>query len=220
MSTTVVAIDGPAGAGKSSVAALLARRLGFTHVNTGSLYRAVALAVRQAGAAIDPVEQTFLDTLRITFEGNRLLLNGRDPGEALRSAACAADASLVAKQPAVRAFLLPVQRDIAASQWIVMEGRDIGTVVFPDALVKIFLTASSQVRAERRMAQGEVPPGATLDDVRREIERRDLQDSTRAAAPLKAAPDAVTVDNSDLSLEETVETIAAVVEAKRSSQEG
>ena len=219
MSTTVVAIDGPAGAGKSSVAALLARRLGFTHVNTGSLYRAVALAVRQAGAAIDPVEQTFLDTLRITFEGNRLLLNGRDPGEALRSAACAADASLVAKQPAVRAFLLPVQRNIAASQWIVMEGRDIGTVVFPDALVKIFLTASSRVRAERRMAQGEVPPGATLDDVRREIERRDLQDSTRAAAPLKAAPDAVTVDNSDLSLEETVETIAAIVESKR-SQEG
>ena len=219
MSTTVVAIDGPAGAGKSSVAALLARRLGFTHVNTGSLYRAVALAVRQAGAAIDPVEQTFLDTLRITFEGNRLLLNGRDPGEALRSAACAADASLVAKQPAVRAFLLPVQRNIAASQWIVMEGRDIGTVVFPDAQVKIFLTASSLVRARRRMAQGEVPPGATLDDVRREIERRDLQDSTRAAAPLKAAPDAVTVDNSDLSLEETVEAIAAIVAAKR-SQEG
>ena len=213
MSTTVVAIDGPAGAGKSSVAALLARRLGFTHVNTGSLYRAVALAVRQAGAAIDPVEQTFLDTLSITFEGNQLLLNGRDPGEALRSAACAADASLVAKQPTVRAFLLPVQRNIAASQWIVMEGRDIGTVV------KIFLTASSLVRAERRMAQGEVPPGATLDDVRREIERRDLQDSTRAAAPLKAAPDAVTVDNSDLSLEETVEAIAAIVAAKR-SQEG
>lgn len=218
MSTTVVAIDGPAGAGKSSVAALLARRLGFTHVNTGSLYRAVALAVRRAGAAIDPVEPAFLDTLRITFEGNRLLLDGQDPGEALRSAACAADASLVAKQPAVRAFLLPVQREIAASQWIVMEGRDIGTVVFPDALVKIFLTASSLVRAQRRMAQGEVPPGATLDEVRREIERRDLQDSTRAAAPLKAAPDAVTVDNSGLSLEETVETIAAIVEAKRSKE--
>lgn len=219
MSTTVVAIDGPAGAGKSSVAALLAQRLGFTHVNTGSLYRAVGLAVRQAGAAIDPVEQSFLDTLRITFEGNRLLLNGADPGEALRSAACAADASLVAKQPAVRAFLLPVQRNIAARQWIVMEGRDIGTVVFPDALVKIFLTASSLVRAQRRMKQGEVAPGATLEDVRREIEQRDLQDSTRAAAPLKPAPDAVTVDDSDLSLEETVEAIAAIVEAKR-SQEG
>ena len=219
MSTTVVAIDGPAGAGKSSVAALLARRLGFTHVNTGSLYRAVALAVRRAGVAIDPVEQTFLDTLRITFDGDRLLLDDEDPGEALRSAACAADASLVAKQPAVRAFLLPVQRAIAARQWIVMEGRDIGTVVFPDAMVKIFLTASSLVRAKRRMKQGEVPPGATLDDVRREIERRDLQDTTRAAAPLKAAPDAVTVDDSELSLEETVEAIAAIVETKR-SQEG
>ena len=219
MSTTVVAIDGPAGAGKSSVAALLAQRLGFTHVNTGSLYRAVALAARRAGAAVDSVDPAFLDTLRITFEGGRLLLNGQDPGEALRSAACAADASLVAKQPAVRAFLLPVQRKIAASQWIVMEGRDIGTVVFPDALVKIFLTASPLVRAQRRMAQGEVPPGATLDEVRREIERRDLQDSTRDAAPLKAAPDAVIVDNSGLTLEETVETIAAIVETKR-SQEG
>lgn len=219
MSTTVVAIDGPAGAGKSSVASLLARRLGFTHVNTGSLYRAVALAVRRAGVAIDPVEPAFLDTLRITFEGGRLLLNGQDPGEALRSAACAADASVVAKQPAVRAFLLPVQRKIAASQWIVMEGRDIGTVVFPDARVKIFLTASSLIRARRRMEQGEVPPGATLDEVRREIERRDLQDSTRAAAPLKAADDAVTVDNSALTLEETVEAIAAIVEAKR-NQEG
>ena len=219
MSTTVVAIDGPAGAGKSSVASLLAQRLGFTHVNTGSLYRAVALAVRRAGVAIDPVEPAFLDTLRITFEGGRLLLNGQDPGEALRSAACAADASVVAKQPAVRAFLLPVQRKIAASQWIVMEGRDIGTVVFPDARVKIFLTASSLIRARRRMEQGEVPPGATLDEVRREIERRDLQDSTRAAAPLKAADDAVTVDNSALTLEETVEAIAAIVEAKR-NQEG
>ena len=219
MSTTVVAIDGPAGAGKSSVAALLAQRLGFTHVNTGSLYRAVALAARRAGVAVDSVDPAFLDTLRITFEGGRLLLNGQDPGEALRSAACAADASLVAKQPAVRAFLLPVQRKIAASQWIVMEGRDIGTVVFPDALVKIFLTASPLVRAQRRMAQGEVPPGATLDEVRREIERRDLQDSTRDAAPLKAAPDAVIVDNSGLTLEETVETIAAIVETKR-SQEG
>jgi len=218
MSATVVAIDGPAGAGKSSVAGMLAKRLGFTHVNTGSLYRAVALAVRQAGRSVDHVEPDFLKTLRITFAGDRLLLNGEAPGEKLRSPACAADASCVAKQPVVREFLLPVQRSIAASQWIVMEGRDIGTVIFPDAQVKIFLTASPLVRAQRRMAQGEVPPGATLEDVRREIERRDLQDSTRATAPLKAAPDAVTVDCSDMTLEETVSAIAAVVAEKRGKE--
>ena len=215
MSTTVVAIDGPAGAGKSSVASALAVRLGFTHVNTGSLYRAVALAARQNGASIDPVEQSFLESIKIGFKEGKLILNGSDPGDALRSPQCAADASFVAKQPAVRAFLMPVQRRTAEEQWIVMEGRDIGTVVFPDAMVKIFLTASAFERARRRMIQGEVPEGATVEMVQKEIEARDLQDSTRAVAPLKAAPDAVVVDSSDLSLEETVEAIVAVVEEKR-----
>lgn len=216
MSSTVVAIDGPAGAGKSSVASALAKRLGFTHVNTGSLYRAVALAVRQSGVSIDPVEQSFLDSIHIEFRSGKLFLNGSDPGEALRSSQCAADASFVAKQPAVRGFLLPVQRQSAEKEWIVMEGRDIGTVIFPDAAVKIFLTASALERAKRRMLQGEVPEGASLEQVKKEIEARDLQDSTRAEAPLKAAPDAVLVDSSELTLEETVEAIVGIVEAKRS----
>ena len=218
MSTTVVAIDGPAGAGKSSVAKGIARRFGFTHVNTGSLYRAVALALRSAEASLDPVSPEDLKKIKLEYRGDTLLLNGSDPGEALRTPQCAADASFVAKQPLVREFLLSVQRDCAKDQWIVMEGRDIGTVIFPDARVKIFLTASAFERARRRIEQGEAPAGATLEEVQKEIEARDLQDSTRAVAPLKAAPDAVNVDSSKLSLEETVDAIAAIVEEKREGE--
>ena len=217
MSTTVVAIDGPAGAGKSSVAKAIAVKMGFTHVKTGSLYRAVACALRSAGAALDPVDPAELQKISLEYREGRLLLNGADPGEALRTPEAAAGASLVAKQSAVREFLLPVQRRSARDQWIVMEGRDIGTVIFPDAQVKIFLTASAAERARRRIAQGEVAPGATLESVIKEIEARDLQDSTRAIAPLKAAADSVTVDSSELSFEETVETIAAIIAEKRSS---
>ena len=215
MSTTVVAIDGPAGAGKSSVAKEIAKRLGFTHVNTGSLYRAVGFALRSAGASLDPVELKDLEKISLEYKDAVLLLNGVDPGEALRTPQCAADASFVAKQPLVREFLLNVQRSSAADSWIVMEGRDIGTVIFPDAMVKIYLTASAFERARRRIAQGEAPAGATLEEVQKEIEARDLHDSTRAVAPLKIAEDAVVIDSSDLSLEETVDAIAAVVAQKR-----
>ena len=216
MSSTVVAIDGPAGAGKSSVAKALAAMMDFTHVNTGSLYRAVAYGLRCAGCSLDKVEKADLEKLTLEYKGTALFLNGADPGEALRTPQCAADASLVAKQVVVREYLLPVQRKSADNQWIVMEGRDIGTVIFPDAMVKIFLTASAAERARRRMAQGEYSPGDTLESIQKEIEARDLQDSTRATAPLKAADDAVIVDSSDLSFEETVKAVAAVVEKKRS----
>ena len=219
MSKTVsIAIDGPAGAGKSSVAKALAQKLGFTHVNTGSLYRAVAYALRNAGASLDPVDKSDLDKIKLEYSGAGLLLNGTDPGSALRTPESAAGASLVAKQPLVREFLLNVQRSSAADKWIVMEGRDIGTVIFPDAMVKIFLTASALERAKRRMEQGEVPAGATLEEVKKEIEARDLQDSTRAVAPLKAAPDAVVVDSSSLTLEETIDEIARIVDAKRNGR--
>ena len=215
MSTTVVAIDGPAGAGKSSVAKAIARRFGFTHVNTGSLYRAVAFALRSAGASLDPVDAASLENIKLEYRGDTLLLNGSDPGEALRTPQCSTDASFVAKQPLVREFLLSVQRSCAKDQWIVREGRDIGTVIFPDAKVKIFLTASSLERAKRRIEQGEAPAGATLEEVQKEIEARDLQDSTRAVAPLKEAADSVKVDSSRFSLEETVDAIAAIVEERR-----
>ena len=116
MSTTVVAIDGPAGAGKSSVAKAIARRFGFTHVNTGSLYRAVAFALRSEGASLDPVDAASLENIKLEYRGDTLLLNGSDPGEALRTPQCAADASFVAKQPLVREFLLSVQRSCAKDQ--------------------------------------------------------------------------------------------------------
>ena len=196
----------------------VAQKMGFTHVNTGSLYRAVAYALRRAGAPLDPVDPADLEKISLEYSGSGLLLNGVDPGEALRTPETAAGASCVAKQVLVREFLLEVQRRSADGRWIVMEGRDIGTVIVPDAQVKIFLTASSLVRAQRRMAQGEVPAGATLQEVINDIEARDLQDSTRAVAPLKAAPDAVTVDSSDLSLEETIDAIARIVEEKRSGR--
>lgn len=215
MSATVVAIDGPAGAGKSSVAKEIARRTGFTHVNTGSLYRGIAYALHTADASLEPVAREELEKITLEYSGSGVLVNGADPGEALRTPGCAADASCVAKQPLVREYLLGVQRRCAEKGWIVMEGRDIGTVIFPDALVKIFLTASALERAKRRIAQGEAPAGATLEEVRKEIEARDLQDSTRAAAPLKAADDAVVVDSSQLDLEETVAAILAVIEEKR-----
>ena len=214
MSSTVVAIDGPAGAGKSSVASAIAARMNFTHVNTGSLYRAVAYALLQMNVAPENITPEELKKISISFNGARLLLNGVDPGERLRTPECAAGASAVAKIPFVREFLLPVQRSNANGQWIVMEGRDIGTVIFPDAKVKIFLTASAAERARRRLVQGECAPGATLESIQKEIEARDLQDSTRTTAPLKAADDAVVIDSSNLSLDETVEAIVAVIQQK------
>ena len=207
--STVVAIDGPAGAGKSTVAKKLAARLNIAYINTGSLYRALALSAVQSGLNLQKtLPQDFLARQQLEFRGETLFLNGRDPGSALRSAECAANASLISKQPAVREFLLPVQRDAARNQWIVMEGRDIGTVIFPDAQVKFFVTASLEERAKRRLAQqGEVAAGADLESVISDIRRRDEQDSKRDTAPLRPADDAVMVDTTGLSIEQVVDLL-------------
>ena len=208
--STVVAIDGPAGAGKSTVAKLLAEKLGISYINTGSLYRALALAARNSG--IDPAKpltREFLNSQRLEFRGDELFLNGVAPGEKLRAPECAAGASMVSKQPLVREYLLPVQRNAAAKQWIVMEGRDIGTVIFPDAKVKFFVTASLEERAKRRLAQsGEVAAGADLASVIEDIRRRDEQDTQRETAPLKPAADAITVDTTGMSIDEVLERLA------------
>ena len=207
--STVVAIDGPAGAGKSTAAKLLAARLGIAYINTGSLYRALALAAANSG--MDPHHElpaSFLQAQKLEFRGETLFLNDRDPGAALRTAECAANASLISKQPVVRDFLLPVQRDAATSQWIVMEGRDIGTVIFPDAQIKFFVTASLEERAKRRLAQrGEIAANADLASVMAEIRRRDEQDSKRETAPLRPAEDAVMVDTTGLTIDEVVELL-------------
>ena len=207
--STVVAIDGPAGAGKSTVAKKLAACLGIAYINTGSLYRALVLAASRAG--IDPgreLSKDFLAAQHLEFRGETLFINGDAPGEALRSADCAANASLISKQPAVREFLLPVQRDAAKNQWIVMEGRDIGTVIFPDAQVKFFVTASLEERARRRLAQqGENAEGADLASVMADIRSRDERDAKRDTAPLRPADDAVMVDTTGMNIEQVVELL-------------
>ena len=210
--STVVAIDGPAGAGKSTVAKLLADKLGITYVNTGSLYRAVAWALAQQNLAVEELTADFLEKLSLEYVNGSLLVNGNDPGAALRTAEAAAGASKVSKLQIVRDYLLPVQREAARRGWIVMEGRDIGTVIFPDAECKFFITASLEARAKRRLAQqGEVSGNATLEDVMRDIAARDEQDSKREIAPLKAAEDAVVIDTGDMTPAQVVDAMAAEV---------
>jgi len=210
--STVVAIDGPAGAGKSTVAKLLADKLGITYVNTGSLYRAVAWALDPQLFAVEELAADFLEKLSLEYVNGSLLVNGNDPGAALRTAEIAAGASKVSKLQIVRDHLLPVQREAARRGWIVMEGRDIGTVIFPDAKCKFFITASLEARAKRRLAQqGEVSGNATLEDVMRDIAARDEQDSKREIAPLKAAEDAVVIDTGDMTPDQVVDAMAAEV---------
>lgn len=215
MSVNVIAVDGPAASGKSTLARNLAERLGILYVNTGSLYRAVALKAlklgvntKDAAALSKMLNET---TLRYASTPDGKLdieLDGSFPGQALRSAEVAQGASDVATVPEVRAWTLGIQRETAKENTIVMEGRDIGTVVFPDAKYKFFLSASPLARARRRLAQdGETVNGATLESVAAEIAARDKQDSERAIAPLKQADDAIAVDNSDWTIEETLNFI-------------
>lgn len=219
----IVAIDGPAGAGKSSVSKILARRLGFTLVDTGAIYRCVALEARRRGLALDDdakLEQ-LLKSLHVSFrveeEVNHVFLSGEDVSEAIRTPENSLAASQVSSRPVVRAHLLDVQRRLAlgATAGAILEGRDIGTVVFPDADVKVFLFANPGVRAKRRYEElfekGSEKP---LEQVLTEQNRRDKEDSEREVAPLKPAPDAVQIDSTDLALSEVVRRIEELVNRK------
>lgn len=217
-----VAIDGPAGAGKSTVAREVARRCGFIYVDTGAIYRTVGLAVRRA--EVDPYEEkavsALLPGLEIDFRYDdggvqHMFLQGEDVSEQIRTPEMSQYASAVSTLPAVRAFLLDRQRQTARERKTVMDGRDIGTVVLPEAALKIFLTASLPARANRRLAElaarGEK---VTLEQVLSDMQARDEQDTHRAAAPLRAAPDAVAVDTTDLTREQTIETVLALVHSR------
>jgi len=214
----VVAIDGPAGSGKSTVARLLARRLSFTHIDTGALYRGVALLALEKKVRLDDENAVVQAALGVKFEfrpledGVALHLDGRNVGAEIRTETVSATSSLVSAYPGVRALLLSLQRDLAADGAVVLEGRDIGTVVFPSANVKIFLTASLEARASRR-ADELVNRGTTpdLEQVKSEMARRDKQDSTRAVAPLKQAEDAILIDTSGMSIDSVLDRLESIV---------
>ena len=212
----MIAVDGPAGAGKSSASRALARRLGFGYVDTGAMYRAVGVLAAERG--IDPDDAAALGRLvaaldfELADDGERLLVGGRNLSAAIRRPEAGELASRVSTQPVVRQRLVALQRALGAAGGIVMEGRDIGTVVFPDAPVKLYLTADPAVRAARRAA--ELRAGAaTIDEaaLARELAGRDRRDAGRAHSPLRRAADAVVLDTTALTLEEVVERMERLV---------
>lgn len=213
----IIAIDGPAGAGKSTIARSLARRLGFTYIDTGAMYRAVALWALRAGIDLDDLhrlEQLARQAhIEFTAAGESIRLNGEDVTAAIRQTAVSEAASKVSIAPGVRRAMREEQRRIGSLTPVVMEGRDIGTVVFPDAEVKIYLDADPQIRAERRARE----TGAAVDRVAREIAQRDQRDRTRTEAPLTQAPDAEYLDSSRLSPAEVEEAILKLVRKRTSN---
>ena len=205
-----IAIDGPSGAGKSTLAKRLAKELGYIYVDTGAMYRSIGLYALRRG--VDPKNadavQALLPGIELGIQlqdgAQHVYLNGEDVSTDIRAEAVGMAASAVSAHPAVRAFLLDTQRNLAKGQNILMDGRDIGTVVLPDATVKIFLTASPEARAERRRKElEEKGQPADFATVLADIEQRDYQDTHRAVAPLKQAEDAVLVDSSDIDFEQT-----------------
>ena len=219
-----IAIDGPSGAGKSSVAKIIAAKLGIVYVDTGALYRTIGYFVRGRGIAREDaagIEACLpFITIEVKYEdgAQHVYLNGEDLGDKIREPEISMYASAVSAVPAVRAFLLDTQRDIAARNSVIMDGRDIGTVILPNAEVKIFLFASVQARAKRRtieLAQKGID--AKYEDVLREMEERDRNDREREVAPAVAAEDAILMDNSDMT---PAENVQAILEIVRRVQEG
>ncbi len=217
--TYSIAIDGPAGAGKSTIAKRLAKELGYYYVDTGAIYRTVAYFMDLLGISPKDTDgvSRYIDelTIDIYYDENGLqhmLMNDIDVTDDIRTPDISQKASLVSAQPVVREMLLDMQRDVARENNVIMDGRDIGTVVLPKADVKIFLTASAEVRAQRRHAELQAKGAKdSFEQVLSDIQRRDHQDSTRAIAPLKAAKDAVTVDTSNMDIDDVVETIHRIV---------
>ena len=220
--TYSIAIDGPAGAGKSTIAKALAKELGYHYVDTGAIYRTVAYFLDLLGVSpkdVDGVER-YIDelTIEITYdeEGKQhMLMNGMDVSDEIRTQDISQKASLVSAHAVVRDVLLDMQRDVAKKHNVIMDGRDIGTVVLPKANAKIFLTASAEVRAQRRtdelLAKGQK---ANYEQILKEIKQRDHQDMTRPIAPLKQAKDAVLLDTSEMTIAEVIEAMKKIIGEK------
>ena len=220
-----IAIDGPGGAGKSTIAKAVAKELGIVYVDTGALYRTIGYYIRQKD--IDPHDRVRVPavlgeiSIEVKYENGtqRVYLNGEDLGDKIRTPEMSMYASAVSAIPEVRSFLLDTQRDIAKKNSVIMDGRDIGTVILPDAEVKIFMTASAECRAKRRYKElCDKGQNVRYEDVLAEMNERDHNDSTRDVAPTAAAADAVLLDNSELSFEESVAAVIAIVKDKTSGK--
>jgi cytidylate kinase len=219
-SPLVVAIDGPAGAGKSTVAARIATRFGLLNLETGAMYRAFALKAIQTDSDVDDREELarLADRTRIRLLpaplGNRVFLDDVEVTKRIREADVTAAASRVSVHPGIRHWMVTMQRQLGASSGIVMEGRDIGTKVFPDAQVKIFLDAAAEVRGQRRYQQNGPAATHAAESVLQELRERDQRDRTRAESPLVPAADAVIIDSTHLSLDEVVAQVEAIITAR------
>ncbi len=224
----IIAIDGPSGAGKSTIARIIADRLKYLYLDTGAMFRAVALKVKESGVSIDD-ERTLAEVCRnvnISFErlndgGFRVLSNGKDVSDAIRTPEISMLTSLISAKKVVRDILLQLQRQMGADGGVVLEGRDIGTVVFPDADIKFFLSASAEERGKRRFlelsAKGEK---TTLEQTISAVIQRDAQDEQREHAPLRKADDAVDIDTTSLSIEEVLATMEEFVRGKVAIRRG
>ena len=220
--TYSIAIDGPAGAGKSTIAKALAKELGYQYVDTGAIYRTVAYFLDLLGVSpkdVDGVER-YIDELNVDIEYDEtgkqhMIMNGMDVSDEIRTQDISQKASLVSAHKVVRDVLLDMQRDVAKKHNVIMDGRDIGTVVLPDATVKIFLTATAEVRAQRRtdemIAKGQK---ADFEQTLKDIKQRDHQDSTRPIAPLKQAEDAVLLDTSEMDIPTVLEEMKKIISKK------
>lgn len=206
MSNFIIALDGPSGSGKSTIANILAKKLKISYLNTGSMYRAVTLFFLENNIKkLDKIDVDLLRKINIDIKEDKVFLNGKDVSEKIRNKEVTENVSWVSSILLVRKYLVDMQRKISQNKSIILDGRDIGTVVFPNAKYKFFLVASSEVRAKRRYEQNEIDK--SLEEIQKDIEKRDYLDSHREISPLKKAEDAIEIDSSNLTIDETIEEI-------------